>query len=72
MGMLGVIVETTLEVFPLQWLRLERSAIISFSELDNMEKHLNPSTATTYTGFLYPLSTSFFSCSWKNILGGNV
>jgi hypothetical protein len=69
MGMLGVIVETTLEVFPLQWLRLERSAIISFSELDNMEKHLNPSTATTYTGFLYPLSTSFFSCSWKKHIG---
>jgi hypothetical protein len=58
MGMLGVIVHVTFEVFPLIHLSLERSPVTSFDELDQVATHLNSETATTYTAFLYPSKCS--------------
>jgi hypothetical protein len=58
MGMLGVIVEVTLEVFPLVRLSLQVTPISSFEDLDKVGLHLDERSASTFTGFLYPSSCS--------------
>lgn len=59
MGMLGVIVHVTFQVFPLLRLSLQRSPIASFDDLGEIAAlHLSPQTASTYTAFLYPSKCS--------------
>jgi len=58
MGMLGVIVHVTFQVFPLLRLSFQRGPITSFADLDQMGAHLSLETASTYTGFLYPSKCS--------------
>jgi len=58
MGMLGVIVQVTFQVFPLLRLSLIRSPISSWEDLDQMGAHLSLEAASTYTGFLYPSKCS--------------
>lgn len=65
MGMLGVIVSVTIQFFPMMHLRLERSSISNFNELDSLGKHLSPQSATTFTAFLYPSRCG--SLGWKRV-----
>ena len=58
MGMLGVIVRVTFQVFPLLRLSFQRGPINSFHDLDQIGAHLSLETASTYTGFLYPSKCS--------------
>jgi len=70
MGLLGVIVQVTFEIFPLAWLKLERSPIRGFDDLDVLGRHLNVDggTHTTFTGFLYPSTyCSLQNIGWKRV-----
>lgn len=69
MGMLGVIVRVTFRVFPLEWLKLHRSPIRSFEDLDDLARHVGDEP-TTFTGFLYPTHSwcSFYrNIGWKRV-----
>jgi len=65
MGMLGVILEVTVEFFPQFLLTFERSPIGSWEDFDSISSHLDPLTSTTFTGFLYPSRCG--SIGWKRV-----
>jgi hypothetical protein len=54
MGMLGVIVHVSFEVFPLVRLSFHRSPIQSYQDFNQIVKNLDINLASTFTGFLYP------------------
>jgi FAD/FMN-containing dehydrogenase len=64
LGLLSVIVHVTFQIFPMEWLRLERSPIKGFSDLRDLSRHLDP--ANTFTAFLYPTRCSR-NIGWKRV-----
>jgi hypothetical protein len=65
MGMLGAIIEITIEFFPQILLDMENSPISTWHDLDSLGTHLHSWTSTTFTAFLYP--THCGSVGWKRV-----
>jgi hypothetical protein len=64
-GLLGVIVQVTLNIFPLEWLSLKNSPIKSYEDLNDLVKHLRE--GQTFTGYLYPSMYCSKNIGWKRI-----